>query len=354
VKPAVTVLIDTYNHERFIEEAIVSVLEQDFPRSDLEVVVVDDGSTDRTAELVAKFEPRVRLIRKANGGQASAFNAGIPESHGEIISFLDGDDWWKKHKLSAVVEAIDTEPSVGMVGNGIIMAHLNGRQQWETLRAGLRFQANTLEGARVFRKRKSFLGTSRMTIRTEVLRRIGPVPEALMVQADEYLFTLAAVLAEAKILPEALTYYRLHDSNRFQISNSDPATMRHKFVALAALAQALARELRDRRVDSRVSKAIVEIVQAESDCCRLMVDGGWPWETVRAEWAYYAVTCSDAPISHRLFKALSLLPALAAPPKFYYRARRQVSQNWIFLRARNRWFPVPEPKHVDRRSRVGL
>ncbi|MGA6957802.1 MAG: glycosyltransferase family A protein, partial [Candidatus Acidiferrales bacterium] len=99
MKPAVTVLIDTYNHERFIEEAIVSVLEQDFPQSDMEVLVVDDGSTDRTPEIVAKFEPRVRLIRKANGGQASAFNAGIPQACGEIVSFLDGDDWWARNKL---------------------------------------------------------------------------------------------------------------------------------------------------------------------------------------------------------------------------------------------------------------
>jgi glycosyltransferase involved in cell wall biosynthesis len=92
-KPLVTVLIDTYNHERFIEEAIVSVLAQDFPASDTEILVVDDGSTDRTPDIVRKFEPRVRLLRKENGGQASAFNAGIPEATGEIVAFLDGDDW---------------------------------------------------------------------------------------------------------------------------------------------------------------------------------------------------------------------------------------------------------------------
>ncbi len=69
VQPAVTVLIDTYNHERFIEDAIVSVLEQDFPRADTEVLVVDDGSTDRTAEIVAQFESRVRLFAKQTAGK---------------------------------------------------------------------------------------------------------------------------------------------------------------------------------------------------------------------------------------------------------------------------------------------
>jgi glycosyltransferase involved in cell wall biosynthesis len=101
-KPFVSVLIDTYNHERFIEEAIVSVREQDYPATEREIIVVDDGSTDRTPEIVRKFEPRLRLIRKPNGGQASAFNVGIPECKGEIISFLDGDDWWAKEKLRKV------------------------------------------------------------------------------------------------------------------------------------------------------------------------------------------------------------------------------------------------------------
>lgn len=116
-KPTVTVLIDTYKHERFIEEAIVSVLEQDFPRDQMEILVVDDGSTDRTPEIVRKFEPRVRLLRKENGGQASAFNAGIREGRGEIFALLDGDDWWAKSKLTRVVEAMRSDPSVGIVGH---------------------------------------------------------------------------------------------------------------------------------------------------------------------------------------------------------------------------------------------
>src|SRR6201982_1266935 len=100
LKPLVTVLIDTYNHDRFIEEAIASGLEQDLPRGEVEILVVDDGSTDCTPEVVRKFEPHVRLLQKTNGGQASAFNAGIPEARGEIVAFLDGDDWWAKEKMN--------------------------------------------------------------------------------------------------------------------------------------------------------------------------------------------------------------------------------------------------------------
>ena len=101
-----SVLIDTHNHERFIEQAILSVLAQDVAEGEREIIVVDDGSTDRTPEIVRRFEPRVRLIQKTNGGQASAFNAGIPACSGEGIAFLDGDDWWAPGKLRAVSEAL--------------------------------------------------------------------------------------------------------------------------------------------------------------------------------------------------------------------------------------------------------
>ena len=71
---------------------------------------MDDGSTDSTPEIVRKFQPHVRLIQKTNGGQASAFNTGIPEAQGKIVAFLDGDDWWAKEKLRAVMDYLAARP----------------------------------------------------------------------------------------------------------------------------------------------------------------------------------------------------------------------------------------------------
>src|ERR1700694_1973852 len=130
-KPFLSVLIDTYNHERFIEKALVSVLEQDFPAAEREILVVDDESSDGTPEIVRKFEPHVRLLRKPNGGQASAFNTGIPECKGEVVAFLDGDDWWARNKLASVVHAMAAEPSVGIVGHGIVVVGRDGSEQSE-------------------------------------------------------------------------------------------------------------------------------------------------------------------------------------------------------------------------------
>ena len=134
-RPFVSVLIDTYNHEKFIEQAITSVLEQDFPSSDFEILVVDDGSTDCTSELVRKFSPRVAYLPKQNGGQASAFNFGIPYCRGEIVAFLDGDDWWVANKLTRVASTFAEAPSVGIVGNGIINVQRDGTHQVETLKS---------------------------------------------------------------------------------------------------------------------------------------------------------------------------------------------------------------------------
>ncbi len=124
----VSVLIDTYNHERFIEHAINSVLEQDIPMDDIEILVVDDGSTDRTSEIVRGFAMRVRLFRKSNGGQASAVNFGFAQTSGQIVAILDGDDWWEKQKLRLVLDAFRENPKIGAVGNGLYEADAEGKR----------------------------------------------------------------------------------------------------------------------------------------------------------------------------------------------------------------------------------
>jgi glycosyl transferase family 2 len=352
--PLITVLIDTYNHERFIEAAIASVLEQDFPHSDMEILVVDDGSSDRTPEIVARFEPRVRLLRKSNGGQASAFNAGIPEARGEIVSFLDGDDWWARNKLTRVIEAITSDRALGIVGHGITIAHPDNLEQTHTLRDGFCFQANTQEGARVFRLRKAFLGTSRMTIRTDVLRRIGPVPENIVIQADEYLFTLAATIAAGRILSESLTYYRVHDANGFFTRVSDPRRERTKQESLAVLARSLDERLEQFGIEPRVRDGITGITRREADRLRLSLDGGWPWETVKTEWGIYRATSLHPGPAHGVFKALTLLLALAIPPKIYYGGQRKLATSQLYLRARKRWLPIAGLAHVDDNWRAGV
>lgn len=353
-KPFVSVLIDTYNHERFIEEAVVSVLEQDFPAEERDIVVVDDGSTDGTPEILRKFEPRVRIVRKENGGQASAFNAGIPECRGEVVAFLDGDDWWAQEKLRKVVEVLERESRVGIVGTGIVVVGRDGTEQSETLREGHRFQANSVEGGRLFRRRGAFLGTSRMTIRRELLRRIGRVPEAIAVQADEYLYTLAAVLMEAEILPEALTFYRLHEANRFQLAEgASLEKLRDKQKALAELASTLCARMGELGVARDVRRTVLAYTEACAEQLRLQLDGGWPWETAKTEFTLYRILHPEAALKHRLFKMMVLLGALVTPPKQFYGVRKALVESRAYRRARRRWLPSPEMGHIEKERRAG-
>jgi glycosyltransferase involved in cell wall biosynthesis len=340
-KLPISVLIDTYNHERFIEKAINSVLEQDFPVAAREIIVVDDGSTDRTPQIVQRFEPRLRHIRKENGGQASAFNVGIPECRGQIIAFLDGDDYWLPGKLSRVADVFEKNPTVGLVGHAIKESLPDGQERISAPVKDEKFRIKSVESARLFRLRKSFLGTSRMTMHAEMARRILPVPEALVFEADEYLFTLAAAMSEVVILREALTCYMIHGNNLYVSAGSGKAGLRRKQQVMAALASTLREALRAQGLVMETVNCVVEIVQAEADQFRLMLDGGAPWHTVRAENKLFKILHSDASKSQTLFRALSMIPALLLPPRWFYAGRQWLSKKNWYRKMRQEALPVP-------------
>jgi glycosyltransferase involved in cell wall biosynthesis len=347
-KPFVSVLVDTYNQERFIEQAIVSVLEQDFPAADREILVVDDGSTDRTPEIVRNFEPRVRLLRKTNGGQASAFNAGIPECQGEIVAFLDGDDWWAPGKLRRVVEVLAASANCRIVGHGIFNSFEDGAESVDAPEKSERLRLYSTATAKIFRLRKSYLGTSRMTVRAEILRRILPVPEALVIEADEYIFTLAAALGDVVILRDVLAHYRQHGANLYNAAGGSSVGLRRKQRVMSALAEALRRELRLRNVPADAVECVCEIIEAEAEQMRLMLDGGMPWQTLQTENTIYRVMYADPPYFYRVFRAATMIPALLLPPRWFYAGRRWLGgRNW-YRRARQNALPVPTTTRLAR------
>ena len=110
----VSVIIPTYNYGRFLAEAIASVQRQTV--QDLEIIVVDDGSTDETpAVLSAIREPRLRSLRIANGGISAARNTGLELATGEYLAFLDADDRWVPDKLERQLALMESEPGLGLV-----------------------------------------------------------------------------------------------------------------------------------------------------------------------------------------------------------------------------------------------
>src|SRR5262245_42249310 len=115
----VSVVMPVYNGERHLREAIDSVLRQ--THRNLELIVVDDGSTDGSAEIARAFGDQVRLIRQANVGSAVARNVGIASARGEFVAFIDADDGWVSNKLELQVRYLVEHPDVGMVYHGWIV-----------------------------------------------------------------------------------------------------------------------------------------------------------------------------------------------------------------------------------------
>lgn len=108
--PTVSIIIPTYNRADFLKEAIESVLAQTF--CDFELIVVDDGSTDRTRDLLDGYGARLRPIFQANRGVSSARNAGIRAAQGRYIALLDSDDLWLPKKLAAQIAAMEAQPDI--------------------------------------------------------------------------------------------------------------------------------------------------------------------------------------------------------------------------------------------------
>lgn len=210
-RPAVSALIDNFNYARYLGAAIESVLAQSYPVR--EIVICDDGSTDDSCEVAERYRarhPSVKLVRKENGGQASAFNAAFAASTGEIVCLLDSDDVWRPEKVARVVEAFSSSPESGWVRHKLGLAD-------QALRP-LRIVAPSYRGSRLPSDRYAHLEkiftflTTAVAFRRELAERLFPIPDSHFKQGpDLYLDYMCGVLgARGCSLDEELGLYRRH------------------------------------------------------------------------------------------------------------------------------------------------
>lgn len=197
--PKVSVIIPTYNREHCIAEAIESVLAQTYGTT--EIIVVDDGSTDRTAERVAAYGDRVTYIHQENAGPSRARNRGIRESSGELIAFLDSDDLWLSTKLARQVEEFLKDDELGIVATPVVF-RFPGRK--------MRANIGSMDTAAL---REHFLDTFLMVTSTVMVRRrcleeVGLFNEALCYAEDMDLFYRIVRAYGAKMLGDYLTVNR--------------------------------------------------------------------------------------------------------------------------------------------------
>lgn len=206
----VTAAITTYNRADYLRDALESVFAQDWP--ELDVLVVDDGSTDDTPTVLARYGGRIRIVRQENRGRSGARNTAVDEARGAYISFLDSDDRWLPGKLSAHVPVLDRRPEVAMVHGHVDLIDEHDRPlPDETARHHALFSAAHRHGA-------TYAGyawdcrcfSSAMTARVDAIRRAGRYDPSLLL--DDYDLYLRLALDYEIVFLEgpAVALYRHH------------------------------------------------------------------------------------------------------------------------------------------------
>jgi len=206
--PRVSVVIPAWNAARTLPETLASVFGQSF--ADYEVLVVDDGSTDGTADLLRDYGDRVRVLVKPNEGRPSTTrNLGVRAARGELIAFLDADDRWQPEKLARQVALFDRNPALGLAYSGATVIDGDGRPV-RVLRcaAAGRGRAYGLLSTRNF-----IVGSSAM-VRRAAIESAGYYDESLTSAENWDLWIRIARDWEIDFVPEPLTDYRVHAGNR--------------------------------------------------------------------------------------------------------------------------------------------
>ena len=197
----ISCIVPVYNGEKYLGEAIESVLRQEIEPT--EIVVVDDGSTDSTAMVIAAFGDRVRFLRQMNQGPAAARNLGVGAARGEFIAFLDADDLWRPNKLHRQMERFRDRPELD-----ICVTHVQNFWIPELKQEAERFQSH-----RIAKPTPGYV-TSTFLARKVLFESVGVFNTNLKHgDAQEWIIRAAEKGAVMELLGDVLVYRRLHHSN---------------------------------------------------------------------------------------------------------------------------------------------
>jgi glycosyltransferase involved in cell wall biosynthesis len=233
-----SIILVTYNHESYIDDSIESILDQRC--QNIEIIVVDDGSTDNTANLVSKYQKYgVAAFSKKNGGPSSAFNYGIDKAAGDVIILFSGDDVMLPDSIAARCDALSagafeivSAPPVWIASNG---EHINSKYQAHIFRVVDRDPPATMfwrlltEG--------NFICAPSVAGHRQTFRRIGRFHEALwQLQDYEYWLRASALGCKFTFLSQPAIKYRTHNSN---LSTSNPERLERELDMVMSSAPSL-------------------------------------------------------------------------------------------------------------------
>ena len=200
--PLVSVVVPAFNSADYIDEAIESVLSQTF--QNFELIVVDDGSTDATLDVLNRYAHCIQLVSQSNRGAAAARNAGVEIARGELIAFLDADDTFFPEKLAKQVALFERSPSLGMVVSGWELVTISG-ERISSVKSWEHRPQLDLETAVLFKPARP----SATMLRKKWFEQVGGFDNKLSSAEDlDLLLRLMVAGCEATWLPEVMTSYR--------------------------------------------------------------------------------------------------------------------------------------------------
>jgi glycosyltransferase involved in cell wall biosynthesis len=245
-QPTFTVVMPAYNHAEYVGEAIDSVVAQTF--DDWELIVVDDGSTDDTAEVArtrAERDGRIKIVSQANAGPAAARNNAIARSSGEWITFLDSDDVWYPRTLATYAKAVAAHP-----GQGFFHGRRDRLDAAGTVAATTgEFQDRPTGTPELFGR--MFLSTMVSCISRELIERVGAFDEGLRSCEDYELFLRLSLLTSFVPVGASTGMRRRHGRNisrQTGFSRFQEAEVLKRFVTRQGGAEVLAADLVDSRL----------------------------------------------------------------------------------------------------------
>ncbi|MGA2159068.1 MAG: glycosyltransferase [Dehalococcoidia bacterium] len=213
--PKVSIVIPSYNHEKYIGECIQSALNQTF--QDFEVIITDDGSSDRSVKIIKEFsDPRIQLYAfDKNRGACTAVNNCISRSRGEYIAVLNSDDAWEPGKLDKQVEYLDTHPGVGAVFTRVAFVDESGKQigpyKYRFYHIFDKENRSRYEWLNYFFSVGNCLCHPSLLIRRECYDRVGLYDERMASLPDLDMWVRLCLEYDLHIIPEKLVRFRLRE-----------------------------------------------------------------------------------------------------------------------------------------------
>jgi len=200
----VSIIITNYNYSQFIEKAIASAINQDYTFK--EIIVVDDGSTDNSLEVIRKFGSKVKLVKKNNGGISSARNAGFMEAQGFYIAYLDADDYWEPNKLSKQISVLEKTKNKLIYCRMKLFNAESGQEVIST-----EFRSGDFKSIFQNEPGRTPFAPSSVLMTHSLAKQVGEWDIALLRAAEDYdFYRRCSLLTEFDFNDEALVWHREH------------------------------------------------------------------------------------------------------------------------------------------------